>query len=291
MSAVSKEEITAFFCRELDLPENDLGGGERIQAWDNFILGCAAGGDPLFEEFRRAADFPCYTPLELFRTFYPGAAASADELTVLCWVLPQTAGTRKDNAAGGRPAERWGRAKLYGERFYVSMGRRLEKFFAARGVDAVFPMGHPGEVKRFSSKKFYVASNWSERHACYAAGLGTFGLCDGLITPLGKAHRCGSVVIRMSLPPTPREYRDLHEYCPWFSKKSCGLCIRRCPAGALSERGHDKEKCKNFLHGECAAFFQERGFQVYACGLCQANVPCEDRIPGRKRPDLYRCFL
>ncbi|ANZ45018.1 hypothetical protein BED41_07955 [Cloacibacillus porcorum] len=287
-----KAEILDFFSRELDSPENNIGGCERLPAWDNFILGCASGDDPIFEEFRHDADVPCYTPRELFRTIYPSSGACAGELTVLCWVLPQTAATRgKNSACRSLPSERWGRAKLEGERFYISLGRRLENFFAERGIEAVFPMGHPAEVRRFRSEKYYIASNWSERHACYAAGLGTFGLCDGLITPLGKAHRCGSIVIGAQLPPTPREYADIHEYCPWFAKGLCGLCISRCPAGALSREGHDKKKCESFLHGECVEFFKDRGFQVYACGLCQTKVPCEDRIPGRGRPELYRCFL
>jgi epoxyqueuosine reductase QueG len=27
----------------------------------------------------------------------------------------------------------------------------------------------------------------------------------------------------------------------------CGKCIPRCPAGALSEDGHNKLKCRNYL--------------------------------------------
>lgn len=288
MRADLKKDITGFFSCELDSPENDIGGG--IPAWDNFILGCAAGNDPIFEEFKRDADYPCFTPVELLRKIYPGSDASAAELTVLCWVFPQTAKTRASNA-GELPSEKWGLAKSCGEKFYTAMGLRLERFFADRNIEAVFPMGHPDEVKRFDSQKYYVASNWSERHACYAAGLGTFGLCDGLITPLGKAHRCGSIIIRTVLPPTPRDYSGIHDYCPWFLKKSCGMCAKRCPAGAISENGHDKKKCQAFLHGECADIFMNAGFQVFACGLCQTKVPCEDRIPGRERPDIYRRFL
>jgi len=40
------------------------------------------------------------------------------------------------------------------------------------------------------------ASSWSERHAAYAAGLGTFSLNDALITPKGIAHRLGSADYR-----------------------------------------------------------------------------------------------
>jgi epoxyqueuosine reductase QueG len=50
------------------------------------------------------------------------------------------------------------------------------------------------EWSRRPSEKYVFSSNWSERHAAYTAGLGTFGLCDGLITPLGKAMRVGEGV-------------------------------------------------------------------------------------------------
>ena len=43
-----------------------------------------------------------------------------------------------------------------------------------------------------------------QRHAAHAAGLGTFGLCDGLITAKGKAMRAGSVVARIAVAQTPR---------------------------------------------------------------------------------------
>ena len=54
---------------------------------------------------------------------------------------------------------------------------------------------------RVTSDRFGFASTWSERHAAYASGLGTFGLSDGLITPRGQAMRCGSVVARIAVPP------------------------------------------------------------------------------------------
>ena len=112
-----------------------------------------------------------------------------------------------------------------------------------------------------------------------------------LITPLGKAHRCGSIVVKARIPATLREYSDPHEYCPWFTKHSCGLCAKRCPAGAISETGHNKELCKAYMESACAEYLNGLGLTTHACGLCQTKVPCEDRIPGRARPELYRTFL
>ena len=133
-----------------------------------------------------------------------------------------------------------------------------------------------------NSKPFWMASKWSERHAAYAAGLGTFGLCDGLITPVGKAIRAGSVVAKIDIPPTGRPYSDHRAYCLFFSKNACGECIKRCPAGALSKKGlHNKEKCNNHIQDIVAVHTKENfGFPGRGgCGLCQTGVPCESKIP------------
>jgi ferredoxin len=123
-------------------------------------------------------------------------------------------------------------------------------------------------------------SNWSERHAAYAAGLGTFGLCDGLITPVGKAVRVGSVIAKCSVEPTPRPYTDHHAYCLHFSHDTCRECIGRCPVNALSEHGHDKKKCMQYTERAMNIYIKKKyGLDTYACGLCQAGVACTYGIP------------
>ncbi|MDI3499784.1 MAG: epoxyqueuosine reductase, partial [Synergistaceae bacterium] len=105
-------------------------------------------------------------------------------------------------------------------------------------------------------------------------------LCDGLITPLGKAMRVGSVVALMDLPPTPRPYSDHRQYCLFFSDGTCGKCIGRCPVGAITKEGHDKEKCYQHVHVTAAAYAKAKfGIDGLGCGLCQTGVPCESRIP------------
>ena len=68
----------------------------------------------------------------------------------------------------------------------------------AAGIEAVAPLLSP-HWARSDQGPYAPCSNWSERHAAYAAGLGTFGLCDGLITPVGKAMRTGSVVAAVKI--------------------------------------------------------------------------------------------
>jgi epoxyqueuosine reductase QueG len=93
--------------------------------------------------------------------------------------------------------------------------------------------------------------------------------------------RCGSVVARISVPPSQRPYDDHHAYCLYYFDGSCGKCIKRCPADAISkEGGHDKEKCFDYLHNVTEKYIESRyGFKTSPCGLCQTGVPCEAKIP------------
>lgn len=135
-----------------------------------------------------------------------------------------------------------------------------------------------GRCPRFT----VLPPNGRKRHAAYAAGLGTFGLCDGLITPRGKAVRVGSVVAQIRIPATVRPYEDHHAYCLFYAQGACKKCISRCPVGALSEAGHDKMKCFSHTHGTSSEHIKSLyGFEADACGLCQTKVPCESRIPKK----------
>jgi epoxyqueuosine reductase QueG len=120
----------------------------------------------------------------------------------------------------------------------------------------------------------------------YTCGLGTFSLNDGLITPKGMAVRIGSVVTLLKLTPSERKYGHHKENCLLFRNEKCGKCIPRCPAGAITEEGHDKDRCNEYINSEpLKAKRQGYGLQnpPPACGLCQTGVPCEFEIP---RPDL-----
>lgn len=116
------------------------------------------------------------------------------------------------------------------------------------------------------------------------AGLGTFGLSDGLITRAGKAIRAGSAVVDARLEPTPRRYTGHHDWCAYYANGSCGECITRCPAGAITTDGHDKEKCKAYITTVMEPELQpDLGERSTGCGLCQAGVRCESGVPAALR--------
>ncbi|MCK9362685.1 MAG: epoxyqueuosine reductase [Syntrophales bacterium] len=249
-------------------------------AWAEPLVGFSRGDDPLYQQFKDDIGPFHWTPQEIFAATFPGLQAAPGELTVVSWILPQTEMTRLDNRREKAvSAERWARSRKYGEEFNVKLRDHLARVISETGHEAVAPVNSPA-WKREESPRFGFASSWSERHAAFAAGLGTFGLSDGLITPMGKAMRCGSIVVRIAIPPSVRLYTDHHAYCLFYLDGSCGKCIERCPAGAITSKGHDKEKCAAYAHNVSSKAIQERfGFETSGCGLCQVGVPCEAKIP------------
>jgi epoxyqueuosine reductase len=260
-------------------PQNTLGDGSGEPAWDNAVVGFVSGGDPIWQQYKEYVGPFHWTPWEVFNQHRPMEKAAPEELTVISWVLPQREMVRRANRRSKKyPSEAWARVRIYGEEFNAALRRHVADTLNRLGHAAVAPMlvSNWTVVK---SARFSYASSWSERHAAHAAGLGTFGLCDGLITARGKAVRVGSVVARISLEPTPRPYSDHHAYCLFFAKGTCGKCIDRCPARAITETGHDKEKCRQHLVRSRKYIEKTYAFKGYGCGLCQVGVPCETGIP------------
>jgi epoxyqueuosine reductase QueG len=127
-------------------------------------------------------------------------------------------------------------------------------------------------------------TDWSEKHAAYAAGLGTFGLHTSLITASGVPLHLGSVITDLALKPTPRPYDNHLAYCLHYRQDSCERCAQHCPSGAVNTRIFDGKKCMAYareklpdldraLHGE------PKPGSHPMCALCQIRLPCEAGIP------------
>lgn len=260
-------------------PLNTMQDGTDEPAWNQVLIGFASGTDQIWQQYKEYVGAFHWTPWEVFNQHRPEENVSADQLTVISWILPQRELVRKSNRLAKKyPSEEWARIRVFGEAFNMALRRHLAETLEQSGHAAVAPMLVPNWTI-VKSERFSYASSWSERHAAHAAGLGTFGLCDGLITAHGKAVRIGSVVAKVSVRPDPRPYADHHAYCLYHTDGTCGKCIDRCPARAITENGHDKEKCR--LHLARSREYVEKTYQFegYGCGLCQVGVPCETIIP------------
>lgn len=267
-------------------PANSLGPASGEKAFDRPLVGFSSGADPLYEEYRRHIGAFYLTPLDFFSNAFGGKTPAARELTVISWIIPSTERTRREQAAQTRyPSERWARTRAMGEDFNTALRRHVAATLEAAAIPAIAPLLSP-LWSRSDQGPYAPCSNWSERHAAHAAGLGTFGLCDGLITPVGKAVRVGSVIARVQVEPSLRPYTDHHAYCLHFSHDSCRQCIPRCPVNALSEQGHDKKRCMQYTEQTMNKYIREQyGLDTYACGLCQAGVACTAGIPAAPEAD------
>ena len=247
------------------------------------LVGFASSSDPLFDTYKDIIGEFHQTPEEVFAAAYGREKRAA---TVICWVLPIGRTTRESNRREERfPSRDWAVTRDRGEAFNTALRRHVVEWLLARGHRAVAPQLAVG-WRQLVDPEIGIASNWSERHTAYAAGLGSFSLNDGLITERGIAHRIGSVITDLSLLPTPRLPGDHRQHCLWYREQTCGLCIDRCPVGAITFDGHDKEACRDYVYGVVPeAVGGLYGVAQTGCGLCQTRVPCEAMVPpGRKRP-------
>lgn len=172
-------------------------------------------------------------------------------------------------------ADEWLHGRIEGQEMISAVGRELCRILEEAGYEAVCPSLDP----RFQMLARY-ASNWSERHAAYICGLGTFGLSKGLITRKGMCGRFGSVITTCALPVTKRPYEGLTDYCIM-----CGQCQRDCPASAIDKtkgclNGKDHDLCSSYIKSNTRPPHGPHKKVRYGCGKCQAAVPCSAKIPN-----------
>jgi epoxyqueuosine reductase len=259
--------------------------------WEEPLIGFASGIDPLFFEYKTVIGPFHLTPREVISAALKERGRSLlfteiEQISVISWVLPASEDTRKSNRLENQfPSKLWAYTRDFGEACNSALKKHVVTFLEDLGHIAVAPTLSP-TFQFIRDEKVGWASPWSERHVAYACGLGTFSLNDGLITPKGMAMRVGSVVTLLKLTPSEKRYRDYRENCLQFRNEKCGKCINRCPAGAITEKGHDKDKCHEYVSSEVLKA-KRSGYGLQnpppSCGLCQTDVPCEFEIP---RPNL-----
>jgi len=173
------------------------------------------------------------------------------------------------------PSERWAHTRLFGEQANMNIQKYLIEELKKLGINAFAPALNK---KLFRINRKIRASNWSHKHNCFAAGLGSFGLSDGFINARGKAMRCGSLIIDLKLlTDALNRPTDPYEFCI-----NCEECISRCPVNAISfENRHDKMICAPHVTSTIPFINQTYGINIYGCGLCQVGVACSDGIPKK----------
>lgn len=245
--------------------EKNIHNGE-FRFFDAPQIAFAKADDPIFTEYKTEGIIGSH--FKLPTEWLPTAK------TVISFFLPASEHVRTSNYDEGFMSEPWNHARFEGEAYIFDLRRYVIAYLEENGAKAMAPVLDSG----FSVNKDKI-SNWSERHIAYAAGLGTFSRNRGFITEKGIAGRFGSVITDFYFEPTTRLYQD-----PFANCIECTSCIKRCPAGAISESGMDKDICLAYLSDKQRTNYNKEldHYPYIACGKCQTNVPCEAGIPKVK---------
>jgi len=268
-------------------PLNCLDGFGNEPIFGKPLVGIADGDDHLFSLYKKVVHENHFMPREVLELYLSenkkDNSQNLENVSVISFVLPINRQTIKMNAREKEgPSLRWNHTRWQGQTFIDEISKYLISILETMGYLAVAP-----ELEKFFKIVIFsdgLSSNWSQRHAAYAAGLGTFSLNDGFITPKGLAMRCGSVVTNLKLKSSLRPYINHLANCLYYTTGKCGKCIRRCPGGAISKKGHDKLKCLEILFEKQKPWIEGVHVQGFigsygGCGLCQTGVPCSTRIP------------
>lgn len=273
-------------------PNNRLPDFPGEPIWDEPLVGFSDGDDPLFRDYKKIIGDFHMTPREAMAVSLKKKAIGYDNparISVISYFLPATDKTRASMRQEKEICSlRWNRTRWFGQECNLRLQRHLVAWLEDMGYAAVAPEQEPWfEIRQ--DVPGAPASRWSQRHVAFVAGLGTFSLNDSFITAKGAAGRIGSVVCDLPVTASARNVGDYRENCLFAREGTCGQCIKRCPAGAVTESGHDKAKCTAYLYKIMPQLIKERGVTekfvggYVGCGFCQTGVPCEGGIPVSRK--------
>jgi epoxyqueuosine reductase QueG len=239
-----------------------------LKMYEEPLVGFADANNPYFEKFK-SKDI-------IGENYILPAEWNAEAKTVVSIFLPFSDRVKKSNRVNPNwPSNEWLHARIEGQTYIKELCLYIKNILETEGYKTVVPalderFSLKSDVTTDKTKQEYYTSNWSERHAAFVCGLGTFGLSKGIITAKGMAGRYGSVITDAYFEPTKAAYTDVYEYC-----SRCGACVKNCPVKAISLK-------EGKIHPICSEFLDrtmEKYKPRYGCGKCQVKVPCENGIP------------
>ena len=201
-----------------------------------------------------------------------------DARTIIAYYVPFTIELAKSNRADGMTASpEWARAYEETNALFAELNKAIIDFIQSQAGSAGVT---PKAVTFYQNS---LISDWSHRHIAYAAGLGTFGLNNMLLTRHGCCGRFSTVITNLELE-TGQPLTE--EYCLYKKNGSCGACVKHCPTGALTFDGYDRFKCYALCQENARLYTQfgssytnEDGTGTNSvgsevCGKCITGSPC-----------------
>jgi epoxyqueuosine reductase QueG len=229
-----------------------------IRMYDPPLVGVSSARDELYITFKRSE---IVGEKHMLPDEWMGGAVS-----VISMFNPFTQQVKESNTGGTVPSLEWLHARTEGQTYIVAAAQALADYVRSKGAQAMVPAAD-GRFEIYKEPKIY--SNWSERHAAYSAGLGTFSLNRAFITQKGIAGRLCSVITDFGLTADKRKYTGVYDNC-----SLCGACRKACPAEAINKYGKAHEPCYTFMEKVNKQYPSYHG-----CGKCQCGMPCESGIP------------
>ncbi|NLD19116.1 MAG: epoxyqueuosine reductase [Clostridiales bacterium] len=194
-----------------------------------------------------------------------------DASCVISYFVPFRKEINDSNKCEGGASPLWAEAYEKTNAMFGGLNQHIIEVLKKQACKGIVPEA------AFSFDDEKLIAYWSQRHIAYAAGLGTFGINNMLITERGCSGRFNSVVTNLDVE-TDEPVRE--ERCLYRKKGSYGVCVIRCPGKALTkEEGFDRKAC----YGEClknAALYSDiggsygRSMGSEVCGKCISLSPC-----------------
>jgi len=189
---------------------------------------------------------------------------------VVCYFLPFTEDIAKSNikVEDNYASPEWAQAYEETNDLIEIINEKLVDELIRKGYKAI-------NVKdRFPISEEYQYSHWSQRHMAYAAGLGTFGVNNLLISDVGCCGRYGSIVTNLDVVAgKPIEGTN----CLYKFSNTCLACVKSCFTDSLAP---DYTLFKrNVCAKICERNSKRYGEKRTCCGKCAVGLPCSHKNP------------
>jgi epoxyqueuosine reductase QueG len=253
-----RSEIEGFVARHAERANTET-------RWRTPLVGFASAADPLFTRFKTVVSPTHSLPADLL----PGAR------TAVAFFIPFEPGVARSNVKQRLASRAWAVAYIETNELIAAVSAHAKGLLESRGhAVCTIPATH-----NFDEGK--LMSDWSHRHVALAAGLGTFGLNNMLITRRGCCGRLGSLLTTLEVEA---DEKPVQEACLHRRGLPCARCLARCVNEALFESRFDRKRC----YALCLE--NDRAFQALGkasvCGKCVVGLPCSFSIPIESRESV-----
>ena len=193
------------------------------------LVAFASAQDPRYEELKTIIGLWHSLPTD----FLPEAQS------VISYFIPFTreVALGPKNEPDGCPV--WSEAYITINQHFHVVNQAVQDYLESQGYKAA----QIKPPKAYDPETFHAI--WSHRSTAVIAGLATLGANNLAITEKGSGGRFCSLITSAKLETDRQPPKKV---CPYPINGKCGLCIKACPAGALTGGPTNKAACQEELN-------------------------------------------